>query len=175
MSMLVIVIYSSALVYISTSTVFLLGPGVANHHLCLAMSWVCNLMYGVVKLGLIVSLLERTHIVRAPFTRRRDDRIYITCLTTIFISFTSLAVTSYINAYSLVESDGRCYLGVRGNVAMYALAINTLVDLALESVFFCLLRLSSNVHAIPTVTKALNNFRRGNNPPVEDERKKTPV
>jgi hypothetical protein len=139
------------------------------------MVWVCNLMCAFVNFAIVAFLFERIHVVRAPFVRHLEDRIYLAYLVTIFVSLKPVAIENYVNTKASMSSDGRCYFGVKGNVTIYALVINMFIDLALTGVFFYLLRPSINIHGLPTVSRALQNTRGGNNPLVEDEKKRTPV
>jgi hypothetical protein len=174
MSILVLVIYTFALAYIFTSTVFFVGSGLSSYRLCVAMVWVCNLMYAFVNFAIVAFLFERIHVIHAPFVRRLEDRIYLAYLATIFVSLTPVAIENYINTKASTSSDGRCYFGVKGNTTIYALAINTFIHLALTGVFFCMFRPSINIHRLPTTLRAPQNMRGGNNPLVEDEKKRTP-
>ena len=47
--------------------------------------------------GSYVFLVERIHVVRAPFFNRRKDKLYLGCMAMIIITYSSVAINAYCN------------------------------------------------------------------------------
>lgn len=161
MSILVLIIWILVLVLIILSTVLVSGQGMFNFQLCKAGTWVCLVLYCMTKLHIFLFLVERVHVVRAPFKTRREDKIYIGCLATVMILFGPVVINSLVDPVTKMDSaDGRCRFGIRGDASIPTLAVNSVVDLVLTGVFFYLLYpiVKSN-HAQSNETSVQRNIR----------------
>jgi hypothetical protein len=108
--------------------------------------------------GSYVFLVERIHVVRAPFVNRRKDKIYLGCMTMIVVMYSAVAINSYVNHVTeLRESDGRCHFGIRGIVSIPFTVVNFFTDAVLTVVFFYLL---CPVVQIPAASALPRIFRR---------------
>ncbi|RYN28550.1 hypothetical protein AA0112_g7612 [Alternaria arborescens] len=108
--------------------------------MCLAGTWVCLIFYTFIKAIIYVFLVERIHVVRAPFFNRRKDKLYLGCMAMIIITYSSVAINAYCNhVVELRASDGRCHFGIRGAVSIPFTVVNFFTDAVLTAVFFYLL------------------------------------
>lgn len=85
-------------------------------------------------------LVERIHVVRAPFMNRKNDKIYLACMTMIVVMYGAVAINSYVNHVTEMKGeDGRCHFGIRGIVSIPFTVVNFFTDAVLTAVFFYLL------------------------------------
>jgi hypothetical protein len=175
-SMLVLVIYISVLVFIVTATVLVAAQGLKTYRLCLAGTWVCLILYTFTKGAIFLFLVERIHVVRGPFVRRKDDKIYLGCLAMVLLSFGPIIVNCYIQPITYMsESNGRCHFGIRGTASIPILAVNMFVDLVLTGVFFYLLRRSARVSILPTASDAFKSWSKRDLVQTQDDSSETAV
>ena len=164
-SILVLVIYTLVLTFIILSAVLVAGQGLHNYRLCVAGTWVCLILYTFTKLAIFLFLVERIHVVRAPFVPRKKDKIYLACLAMVLFMYGPVIINSYINPVTTMGSSGdSCNFGIRGDASIPVLAVNMFVDLVLTGVFFYLLRPVVKFRGLQTVTNALRTRRDGNVP-----------
>jgi hypothetical protein len=158
-SILVLVIYTLVLIFIVTATVLVAAQGLKTYRLCLAGTWVCLILYTFTKGAILLFLIERIHVVRAPYVQRKNDKIYLGCLAMVLLMFGPVVVNCYIQPVTYMSAaNGRCHFGIRGSASIPILAVNIFVDLVLTGVFFYLLRPDVRVPIIPTAT-ASDAFR----------------
>jgi hypothetical protein len=158
-SFLVLLIYTLALVFIITTTILVAAQGLKTYRLCLAGTWVCLILYTFTKGAIFLFLVERIHVVRAPFVQRKNDKIYLGCLAIVLLTFGPVVVNCYVQPITyMAASNGRCHFGIRGSASIPILAVNLFVDLVLTGVFFYLLRPSVRVPVLPTVSKLLKSW-----------------
>jgi hypothetical protein len=139
--MLVLIIYILVLAFILTSAVLVSGQGLTTYTICRAGVRACLFLYTFTKAAILLFLVERIHVVRAPFFNRRKDKIYLACLATVIVAFVPVVVHSYLNPVTSMDpSNGRCYFGISGSASIPILAVSTFVDIVLTGVFFYLLR-----------------------------------
>jgi hypothetical protein len=97
-------------------------------------------------------MVERIHIVRAPFVRRSKDKIYLSCLAMATVFYISITVISFIyRVTELRPSDGRCHFGIREIASFPTLAANLFTNLVLTGIFFYLLRPVVKVHSAHSI------------------------
>jgi hypothetical protein len=139
--MLVLIIYLLVLLFIVAAATLVAGQGLTTYKLCRAGTWVCLILYTFIKAAIFLFLVERIHIVRAPFVQRKHDYIYLTCLGIVITLFGPAIVHTYFNPVTHMGPKGRrCHFGIRGRASIPVLAVNIFVDLVLTGVFFYLLR-----------------------------------
>jgi hypothetical protein len=102
-----------------------------------------------------VFLVERIHVVRAPFVNRKNDKIYIGCMTMVVVMYGSVTINAYINNVTEMQSDGRCHFGIRGDVSVPFTIVNFVTDCVLTAVFFYLLRPVVHCPKIPYLSAML--------------------
>ncbi|EAT85382.1 hypothetical protein SNOG_06731 [Parastagonospora nodorum SN15] len=117
--------------------VLVAGQGLTTYNLCLVGTWVCLTFYTFTKATVFLFLVERIHIVRAPFVRRKHDKIYLTCLAMVVFMFVPVVINSCQKA------------------SIPVLVVNIVVDVCLTGVFFYLLRPAVRTHQFSTVPDAL--------------------
>ncbi|PSN58950.1 hypothetical protein BS50DRAFT_445839, partial [Corynespora cassiicola Philippines] len=120
--------------------VMVTGQGLWSHSLCVAGTWVCLMFYTISKSVIYAFLVERVHVVRAPYMRRRNDRIYIACMALLTALYLAVIINSYVHAVTnMEEEDGRCHFGIDGQSAIPVIAANLITDFVVTGVFFYLL------------------------------------
>ncbi|KAF1837226.1 hypothetical protein BDW02DRAFT_577321 [Decorospora gaudefroyi] len=148
-SMLVLTLYVLVLMFIICSAVLVAGQGLYTHALCRAGTWVCLIFYTFIKAIIYIFLVERIHVVRAPFVNRTQDKIYLACMTMIIVMYSSVAINSYIHHVTEMRaSDGRCHFGIRGIVSIPFTVVNFFTDVVLTCVFFYLLLPAAQISGI---------------------------
>jgi hypothetical protein len=158
-SLLVLVIFALVLVFIVTATVLVAAQGLKTYRLCLAGTWVCLILYTFTKGAIFLFLVERIHIVRAPFVQRKNDKIYLGCLAMVLLMFGPVVVNCYIEPVTYMGApDGRCHFGIEGRASIPILAVNIFVDLVLTGVFFYLLRPTTKVRILSTSSDASESW-----------------
>jgi hypothetical protein len=159
-SVLVLIIYTLVVIFIVTSTALVAGQALTTYKLCVAGTWICLILYTITKLVIFLFLVERIHIVRAPFVQRKHDKIYLACLSIILFGFCPATVNGYIGPVINMGPEGRrCYFGIRGSASIPILGMNMFVDLVLTGVFLYLLRQG---HGLPVFSNKLwGRKRRG--------------
>jgi hypothetical protein len=97
-------------------------------------------------------MVERIHIVRAPFVRRSKDKIYLSCLAMAAVFYISIIVVSFkYRVTNLKSSDGRCHFGIRDVASFPTLAANLFTNLVLTGIFFYLLRPVVKLHSSSSI------------------------
>lgn len=156
--MLVLVIYLLVLLFVVAAATMVAGQGLATYKLCRAGTWVCLVLYTFIKAAIFLFLVERIHVVRAPFVQRKHDYIYLACLGIVITLFGPAIVHSYFNPVTHMGPTGRrCHFGIRGRASIPVLAVNIFVDLVLTGVFFYLLRPFIKSKSRPTSSKCQSN------------------
>jgi hypothetical protein len=154
--MLVLSIYSLVLTFVFASAVLVAGQGLKTFSLCRAGIWVCLVLYTFTKAAMFIFLVERIHIVRAPFVQRRHDKLYLVCLVTVLVLFGPVIINSYANVViTMGHSNTRCHFGITGRASIPVLAVSTFVDLVLTAVFLYLLRPAIDVHEPSAVSNLI--------------------
>ncbi|KNG51420.1 hypothetical protein DDE82_000738 [Stemphylium lycopersici] len=129
------------LLFIIISDVLVAGQGLYTHTLCVVGTWICLMFYTGIKAVIYVFLVERIHVVRAPFMNRKNDKIYLACMTMIVVMYGAVAINSYVNHVTEMKGeDGRCHFGIRGIVSIPFTVVNFFTDAVLTTVFFYLLQ-----------------------------------
>lgn len=156
MSPLLLAMYITVICYIIVSAALVSGQGLSTYELCDAGTWVCLMFYIMVKGFVYAFLVERVHIVRAPFVRRSKDMVYIACLIPAMVMYAAISLNSYFwRVTAMHESDGRCHFGIKSQASIPILSVNVFTNVALTGVFFYLLRPIIKLHGLPNVSAAL--------------------
>ncbi|KAI0626266.1 hypothetical protein TUN199_01784 [Pyrenophora tritici-repentis] len=124
-----------------SSAILVIGQGLYTRALCVAGTWTCLVFYTSIKGIIYVFLVERIHVVRAPFVNRKNDRIYLGCMAMIIVTYSIVAANTWVNHVTeLRASDGRCHFGIRGIGSIPFTVVNFTTNGILTAVFFYLLR-----------------------------------
>ena len=109
-----------------------------------------------------IYLVERIHVVRAPFVKRRKDKIYLSCMTMVVVMYGAVAINAYINNYThFGAGDNLCYFGIRRTISIPFTVVNVFTDLVLTATFFYLLRPIVSIGSIRNISRALRSKRTG--------------
>jgi hypothetical protein len=150
------------IIFIITSTTLVAGQALTTYRLCVVGTWICLILYTFTKLTIFLFLVERIHIVRAPFVQRRHDKIYLACLSIVLFGLMPATLNGYIDPVINMGPEGRrCYFGIRGKASIPILAMNIFVDLVLTGVFLYLLRPVAKFQGLPVFFGKLWNREGG--------------
>ncbi|KAH6612054.1 hypothetical protein C7974DRAFT_90537 [Boeremia exigua] len=139
-SMLVLLLYFLVFAFIFSSAIMVAGQGMFNHSLCHTATWICLILYTACKGTIYIFIVERIHVVRAPFVRRSRDWLYWACTVTIVASFLGTSINAYLKPIITKQSDGRCHMGIPGRASIPFMVVDIIVNAVLTIVFFSLLR-----------------------------------
>jgi hypothetical protein len=144
--------------FIIAAATLVSGQGLTTYKLCRGATWVCLILYTLTKAAIFLFLVERIHVVRAPFVQRKHDYIYLTCLAIVITVLGPAIIHTYFNPVTHMGPTGRrCHFGIRGRASIPILAANMFVDLVLTGVFFYLLRPAARPESRSTSSYALKN------------------
>lgn len=153
MSVLLLAMYITVICYIVVSVALVSGQGLYTYELCDAGTWVCLMFYIMAKGFIYAFMVERVHIVRAPFVRRSKDKVYLACLVPALILYTGISLNSYFwRVTAMHESDGRCHFGIRSVASIPILSVNVFTNVLLTGVFFYLLQPVIKLHGMARVS-----------------------
>lgn len=156
MSPLLLAMYITVICYIVVSAALVSGQGLYTYQLCDAGTWVCLMFYIMAKGFVYAFLVERVHIVRAPFVPRSKDKVYIACLVPAMVMYTGISVNSYFwRVTAMHQTDGRCHFGIKSQASIPILVVNVVTNVVLTGVFFYLLRPVIKLHGLPTISATL--------------------
>lgn len=155
MSPLLLAMYITVICFIVVSVALVSGQGLSTYELCDAGIWVCLMFYTIAKGFVYAFLVERVHIVRAPFVRRSKDKVYMACLVPAMLMYAGISLNSYFwRVVHMRESDGRCHFSIKSQASIPILTVNIVTNVALTGVFFYLLKPVTELHGLPTVSAA---------------------
>lgn len=156
MSILLLAMYVVVICYIIVSVALVSGQGLYTYELCDAGTWVCLMFYIMVKGIVYAFLVERVHVVRAPFVRRSRDKVYLACLAPAMVLYTAISINSYFwRVTAMHDSDGRCHFGIRSAASIPILSVNLFTNIVLTGIFFYLLRPVLKIHGMASLSGAL--------------------
>ncbi|RYN87889.1 hypothetical protein AA0119_g12353 [Alternaria tenuissima] len=117
------------------------GLGLQTDGQCHAAIRVCIVMYGADKIALYLFLLERVHIVRAPFVDRTRDRLYVIGAILTTGGFFAIMAWQFVNPFSeLNHQTGICRIGIEPQAAMAVIVLDILINTILTGIFVWQLR-----------------------------------
>jgi hypothetical protein len=128
-SILVMIIYFLVLSFIVSSAVLVVGQSLMTFEQCAAGTWICLALYHATKITIYLFLVERIHIVRAPFFRRKNDKIYLGCLALLVFTVGPVVINCFIKPYTDMGPDKRrCYFGINGTASIPVLTVDIFAD-----------------------------------------------
>jgi hypothetical protein len=85
-------------------------------------------------------LVERAHILRAPYAPRSKDLLWLLSTIAIAASLGAICITGIVSPkYELSDKDGRCRIGLQRYAAIPLLTFDIVINLYLTLVFIYLL------------------------------------
>ncbi|KAJ4982938.1 hypothetical protein SVAN01_11570 [Stagonosporopsis vannaccii] len=132
--------------FVSTAFVFAVGInsaglGLATDTQCYAAIRVCIAMYGVAKIALYLFLLERVHIVRAPFIDRIRDPVWVVGTILTVGGFAGIMGYEFVSPRAeLSRVDGICRIGIQPGSGIAVIVLDTAINVALTFIFIWQLR-----------------------------------
>ncbi|KAF2118019.1 hypothetical protein BDV96DRAFT_644350 [Lophiotrema nucula] len=133
--------FTSIIIFITSATVVETGQGLSTQILCYSAAIICLVFYTGNKLAIYVFLLERARVLRAPFTSRLKDWIWVAGIIVIVGDFGTIAIIGYISpVVDLSTIDGRCRIGLPPQVSFPLMSFDVGVNFALTGVFIYLLK-----------------------------------
>ncbi|KAF3037668.1 hypothetical protein E8E12_007052 [Didymella heteroderae] len=153
-SIVVLILYFLVFAFNFSSAIMLAGQGLFNHNLCFSASWICLIFYTACKGMIYVFIVERIHVVRAPFVRRTHDWLYWCLMVMVVASFLGVAINAYLKPIIEMQDDGHCHMGIPGKASIPFMAVDISVNAALTGVFFYLLRPVVKLHGLNTISGA---------------------
>ncbi|KAF2627623.1 hypothetical protein BU25DRAFT_303082, partial [Macroventuria anomochaeta] len=130
------------------STAFIFGVGINSAGLglstdaqCYAAIRMCIAMYGAAKIALYLFLLERVHIVRAPFIDRVRDPVWVIGAILTVGGFAAIMGYEFVAPRAdLSRVDGICRIGIHPDSGIAVIALDTTINVALTGIFIWQLR-----------------------------------
>lgn len=88
-----------------------------------------------------IFLVERIHVVRAPYVTRRRDWVYIGSMLFMMTASSGIVINAWLHPYTAMDpKTGRCHTGIQRKVTVPFLIIDIVMDIVLTLVFFYLLQ-----------------------------------
>lgn len=117
------------------------GLGLSSDEQCYAAIRVCIVFYGAAKIALTWFLLERIHVVRAPFVDRLRDPFWLIGAFVTICAYGGIIGLEMINPESeLSRVDGQCRIGIEPRAAIGMIVVDTVMNVSLTGVFIWQLR-----------------------------------
>ncbi|KAF2183193.1 hypothetical protein K469DRAFT_522002, partial [Zopfia rhizophila CBS 207.26] len=117
------------------------GLGLKTDRQCVSAIYICTVFYYTSKLALYIFLIERAHIVRAPFKRRFRDWVWLLGMFLVCFGFGTLAILAYV--YPIAElsgKDGRCRIGTSQTLVNIIVCFDAFINVLLTGIFIWFLR-----------------------------------
>ncbi|KAH7122462.1 hypothetical protein B0J11DRAFT_437291 [Dendryphion nanum] len=133
---LVIIIFFLAISFVFSAATIASGLGLSSSRICQAATAMCLGFYFSNKLALYVFLVERAHVLRAPFVGRARDWMWVLGMLAIVCGFGGIVLYAFLwpIAHPL-EHDGQCWIGVPINVTIPLLSVDVVINVFLTGVF----------------------------------------
>ncbi|KAH9209025.1 hypothetical protein DL95DRAFT_394752 [Leptodontidium sp. 2 PMI_412] len=81
-------------------------------------------------------LIERAHIIRAPYERRIHDKAWVACMSFLIVGFGAIAVIAFVWPNAEVSTrDGKCRIGQPLKVTIPLLTYDIVVNVSLTALF----------------------------------------
>ncbi|KAF2000929.1 hypothetical protein P154DRAFT_619830 [Amniculicola lignicola CBS 123094] len=126
--------------FIISSTILSAGYGLATQPQCFAAIVICQVFYTLAKLNLYIFLLERFHILRAPFIHHRThDYIWLALTLITILPFSAISIITYLTPHASIHADGRCRIGIAPIPSYLLLGFDAVIQALLTGVFVWLL------------------------------------
>jgi hypothetical protein len=141
MRFLVIALYMAAIVFVGAAAIMETGVGINSPALCNAGSYMCVALYCLNKVLMYMFLIERAHSIRAPYTRRLKDWVWLTWMLVLGVGFPLLVGLAFFSPLKgLSPADQKCRIGLPRKVSITLVIFDTWINFSLTAVFIWLLR-----------------------------------
>ncbi|KAJ5061428.1 hypothetical protein J3E72DRAFT_385362 [Bipolaris maydis] len=132
--------YISAMTFIIAAAIVHNGLGITTDAICKAAIRLCLLFYTAGKVSMYLFLVERVHVLRAPYRSRWSDYLWLFSTMGIFVSLGAIGAAGFIVPItSLSRDDGRCRIGLQPYAIIPLLICDIVINILLTLVFIYLL------------------------------------
>ncbi|XP_014554067.1 hypothetical protein COCVIDRAFT_105956 [Bipolaris victoriae FI3] len=132
--------YISAMTFIIAAAIVHNGLGITTNEVCKAAIRLCLLFYTASKVSMYLFLVERVHVLRAPYRSRWSDYLWLFSTIGICISLGAIGVAGFVVPItSLSKDDGRCRIGLQPYAIIPLLLCDIAINVLLTLVFIYLL------------------------------------
>ncbi|KAI0584038.1 hypothetical protein TUN199_05549 [Pyrenophora tritici-repentis] len=122
--------------FVFATAMIVAGLGLHTEPQCYAAIRVCIAMYAAAKIPLYLFLLERVHIVRAPFVDRQRDPIYVVGSLLTIGGFLGIMGYQFVNPMAVISpDDGQCRIGIEPRAAIAIVVLDTVINFGLTGIF----------------------------------------
>ncbi|KAF2452021.1 hypothetical protein P171DRAFT_479033 [Karstenula rhodostoma CBS 690.94] len=131
-----------ALGLVISSSILVVTFGTTTQAQCFSAIMVCVAFYITGKICLYLFLLERAHVIRAPFIRKRtDDWVWVGGTCFVCVTFGAISIWGLITPHAeLSPEDGQCRVGLSKIPGYLLLIFDASINAALTVLFVGLLR-----------------------------------
>ncbi|KAF2659075.1 hypothetical protein K491DRAFT_592012 [Lophiostoma macrostomum CBS 122681] len=156
---LVLVLYTLAICFVTSATVVESGLSLSSPSICHSAIVICLAFYVSSKATMYIFLVERAHVLRAPYIGRAHDWIWLVGMLSIATGFGSIAICGFLWPIAdLSVNDGRCRIGLPLKVTMPLLCFDVCINMALTGTFIYLLRPLLQFSGTPDPNTPANRF-----------------
>lgn len=141
MRSLTVILYVTALNFVGAGAIIETGMSMNTPTLCRAGTFICLSFYLISKALMYMFIVERSHSIRAPYTRRLNDFVWCGWMFVLATCFLGLAVASFLQPVAqLGEKDGVCRIGLPRKTSIILVIFDIFINFSLTGVFLWLLR-----------------------------------
>ncbi|CZR50412.1 uncharacterized protein PAC_00284 [Phialocephala subalpina] len=118
------------------SAILTSGLGLTSNRDCFTAVFSCLVFYFGNKMIMYMFLIERAHIIRAPYERRMKDKVWVACMSFLIVGFGAISVTAFMWPNAEVSPlDGKCRIGQPLKVTIPLLTYDIVVNVSLTALF----------------------------------------
>ncbi|KAF2638908.1 hypothetical protein P280DRAFT_404210, partial [Massarina eburnea CBS 473.64] len=159
---IVFVLYAFAIAYIMSTAIMETGIGLVTETVCYSAVMICWVFYIGNKVTMYCFLVERIHVLRAPYMRRHQDWIWVSGMLINSCGFGTIAILCFKWSRSEISAhDGQCRIGSLSRAVVPLLAFDFFINVLLTGIFVYLLPPVLQRSCISSDTITENNVTRG--------------
>ncbi|KAF4544020.1 uncharacterized protein LTHEOB_6686 [Lasiodiplodia theobromae] len=137
---IVVLMYIFGMMFIGASAILQNGFGLLTSSDCYGAAIVCLIFYIGSKVLLYLFLVERAHVIRAPYKRRMSDKLWIFSMALVCLGFGAIATVSFVWPLSEISPvDGKCRIGLPRKVTIPMLTYDIAINIGFTVLFVYLL------------------------------------
>lgn len=137
---IVSLMYLFGMCFIASAAILQSGLGLASYSDCYSAIIICLIFYVGSKVFMYLFLVERAHVIRAPYKRRMSDKVWLICMTVVCLGFGIIAVIAFIWPIAEISKiDSKCRIGLPLKVTAPLLSFDIIVNIGFTGLFICLL------------------------------------
>ncbi|KAH6699771.1 hypothetical protein BKA61DRAFT_621634 [Leptodontidium sp. MPI-SDFR-AT-0119] len=134
--LIIILLYIFAICFVFTAAILTSGLGLTSNRDCFTAVFTCLVFYFGNKMIMYMFLIERAHIIRAPYERRIHDKAWVACMSFLIVGFGAIAVIAFVWPNAEVSTrDGKCRIGQPLKVTIPLLTYDIVVNVSLTALF----------------------------------------